>query len=140
MADSAVPKTDLDVLERRRIVDAGRNDLLSHGFVRGPGRWQDCGHVWRYALAVFAEASLTDPLHDGMPDLQVIREFTVPPPEAFQRPFQALHIDFGVPLAGEVPVDVARFTAFAQYVVEDGPGAITRNHSAPKAAGSPHLG
>jgi hypothetical protein len=125
MADSTVPKTDLDVLERRRIADAA-HDLLSHGFVRAPGRWQDCGHAWRYALAVFAEASLTDPLHDGMPDLQVVGEFTVPTPEAFQRPFQALHIDFGIPLAGEVPVDVARFTALLRDAREDGPGAITR--------------
>jgi hypothetical protein len=125
MSDSNVPETDLDLLERPLIADVA-HDLMSHGFARAPGRWQNCGDAWNYALAVFAEASLTDPLHDGMPDLQVVGEFTVPPPEAFQRPFQALHIDFGVPLAGEVPVDVARFTALLRGAREDGPGAITR--------------
>ncbi len=125
MADSNVPETDLEVLERPLIADVA-HDLMSHGYARVPGRWQNCGHAWRYALAVFAEASLTDPLHDGMPDLHVVGEFTVPPPEAVQRPFQALHIDFGIPLAGDVPVDVARFTALLRDAREDGPGAITR--------------
>jgi hypothetical protein len=125
MSESNVPETGLHLLQRPLIVDVA-HELMSHGFARAPGRWQDCGHAWNCALAVFAEASLTDALHEGMPDLQVVGEFSVPPPEAFQRPFQALHIDFGLPLAGEVPVDVARFTALYRGAREDGPGAITR--------------
>ena len=125
MSETNVPEPDLELLERPLIPDVA-HDLMSRGFARVPGRWQNCEQAWNYARTVFAEASLTDPLHDGMPDLQVVGEFTVPPPEVCQRPFQALHIDFGVPLAGEVPTDVARFTALLRDAREDGPGAITR--------------
>jgi hypothetical protein len=125
MSELNVPETDLDLLERPP-TPAVMHDLLRRGFARIPGRWQSCEHAWTYALALVAEASLSDPLHRGMPDLEVVGEFTVPPPEALQRPFQALHIDFGVPLGGEVPVDVARFTALLRGAREDGPGAVTR--------------
>jgi hypothetical protein len=101
-------------------------DLMSRGFAHVDGRWHDCGHAWNYALGVFAEASWTDPLHRGMPNLEVIGEFTVPPADAFQRPFQALHIDFGLPLGGEIPVDVARFTALHRDAGENERGATTR--------------
>ena len=71
MSESNVPETALNLLERPLIADVA-HDLMSRGFARVLGRWQNCGHAWNYALAVFAEASLTDPLHDGMPDLQVV--------------------------------------------------------------------
>lgn len=100
--------------------------LMYRGFARVHGQWQDRRHAWNCALDVFAEASLTDPLNDGMPNLEVIGEFTVPPPDAFQRPFQAMHIDFGLPLGGEVPVDVARFTALLRDAQGNGRGAMTR--------------
>jgi len=100
--------------------------LINRGFAHVDGQWRDRRHAWNCALGVFAEASLSDPLKDGMPNLEVIGEFTVPPPDAFQRPFQALHIDFGLPLGGEVPVDVARFTALLRDARGNGRGAITR--------------
>jgi hypothetical protein len=46
-----------------------------------------------------------------MPPLEVVGEFTIPPAGALRRDFQTLHIDFGLPLNGRAPVDVARFTA-----------------------------
>jgi hypothetical protein len=125
MSESNVPKTVLNLPERPLIPEVAQ-DLMSQGFACVPGRWRNCGRAWNFALAVFAEASLSDSLRDGMPQLQVVGEFTVPPPEACQRPFQALHIDFGVPLGGEAPVDVARFTALLRSAEEDGPGAVTR--------------
>jgi hypothetical protein len=100
--------------------------LMDRGFAHVDGQWQDRRHAWDCALGVFAEASLSDPLKEGMPNLEVIGEFTVPPPDAFQRPFQALHIDFGLPLGGEIPVDVARFTALLRDARENGRGATTR--------------
>jgi hypothetical protein len=45
-----------------------------------------------------------------MPALEVVGEFTLPPPGLPHRAFQALHIDFGLPIESEL-VDVARFTA-----------------------------
>jgi hypothetical protein len=125
MSKISLPETDRNLLERPPIPEVA-HDLMSRGFARVPGRWQNSGRAWDYAFAVFAEASLTDPLQSGMPELQVVGEYTVPPPEACQRPFQALHIDFGLPLAGETPVDVARFTALLRGAREDGPGATTR--------------
>jgi hypothetical protein len=47
----------------------------------------------------------------------VVGEFTIPPHGARRRDFQTLHIDFGLPLAHDHPVDVARFTAL--YVDRD---------------------
>jgi hypothetical protein len=44
--------------------------------------------------------------------LEVVGEFVIPPVDGPpSRPFQTLHIDFGVPLAPRAPADVARFTA-----------------------------
>jgi hypothetical protein len=43
--------------------------------------------------------------------LEVVGEFVIPPVDGPpSRPFQTLHIDFGVPLAPRAPADVARFT------------------------------
>lgn len=99
---------------------------MHRGFAHVDGQWRDRRHAWRYARRVFTEASLTDPLSRGMPDLEVIGEFTVPPPDAPQRPFQALHIDFGLPLGGAIPVDVARFTALLRDARESQGRASTR--------------
>jgi hypothetical protein len=61
-----------------------------------------------------------------MPRLEVVGDFIVPPPGALRRDFQALHIDFGLPIEGREPVDVARFTAL--YVDARSPptSALTR--------------
>ena len=52
-----------------------------------------------------------DPLGAGMPSLEVVGEFTIPPPGALRRDFQPLHIDFGLPIAPAGASDVARYTA-----------------------------
>jgi|GEM_PF-6857704 len=46
-----------------------------------------------------------------MPPLDVVGYFNVPPPDGLRRDFQALHLDFGVPIVPDGPTDVARFTA-----------------------------
>jgi hypothetical protein len=58
-----------------------------------------------------------------MPALEVVGEFTLPPPGLPHRAFQALHIDFGLPVESEA-VDVARFTAL--YVDPDQPPTSAR--------------
>ena len=48
----------------------------------------------------------------GNASFDVIGEFVLPPPDGpASRPFQTLHVDFGIPLIPTRPADVARFTA-----------------------------
>jgi hypothetical protein len=65
---------------------------------------------------VFSEAARDDALGAGMPPLSVVGEFTIPPPSAGRRDFQALHLDFGLPVVPGAS-DVARFTAL--YIDRD---------------------
>ena len=61
-----------------------------------------------------------------MPALEIVGEFTVPPAGALRRDFQSLHIDFGLPINGRTPVDVARFTALYVDSRHPPPTAFTR--------------
>jgi hypothetical protein len=67
--------------------------------------------LWSHALAIFHEATTGDPIGAGMAPLSVVGRFTIPPHGARRRDFQALHMDFGLPVATGCPTDVARFTA-----------------------------
>jgi hypothetical protein len=82
-----------------------KNELLTRGFVHLRERHASKADAWATARAVFAAAAQEDP------PLQVVGEFTLPPAGAVRRDFQTLHIDFGLPIDGREPVDVARFTA-----------------------------
>jgi hypothetical protein len=75
------------------------------------GTWSSVDHAWRAAEQLITRASASDRLGVELPSMAVVGQFTLPPPGAVQRPFQALHIDFGLPVAATSPVDVARFTA-----------------------------
>jgi len=66
---------------------------------------------WFHARAVFQEAIREDAIGAGMPPLRIVGEFTIPPDGVQQRDFQALHMDFGLPVVPDGAVDVARFTA-----------------------------
>jgi hypothetical protein len=92
-------------------VTGSAHALMKHGFVHVIDGWPSRDAAWRYAMQVFAKAAEGDPLTVVLPELGVVGEFTVPPRGVVQRPFQALHIDFGLPLGTRQPVDVARFTA-----------------------------
>jgi hypothetical protein len=100
--------------------------LAERGVVRIPGRWPDPAAAWREALRVAVAARGLDPLCAGLPDLEVVGEFTVPPPGVVQREFQALHFDFGVPLLAGPPVALCRFTALYLDLQSAGSGAATR--------------
>jgi hypothetical protein len=105
-------------------VDRAAAELSSAGFahVRAPHDSRDV--AWSRARAVFGEAARDDPLGAGMPSLFVVGQFTIPPPSARRRDFQALHLDFGLPVVSGAS-DVARFTAV--YVDPDrAPTAVTR--------------
>src|SRR5271156_593190 len=85
--------------------EAAAQALVGRGFVHLARAWPDRSAAWRCALEVFAAASQIDPLGGGLPELTVVGEYLVPPPGAVQRSFQALHLDFGVPLGTGQPVD-----------------------------------
>jgi hypothetical protein len=82
--------------------------------------------AWSCALPVFREAARADAIGAGMGPLTVVGEFTLPPPGARRRDFQALHIDFGLPVAPGGEADVARFTALYIEHARRRPIASTR--------------
>jgi hypothetical protein len=86
-------------------------ELLGRGFVHVREPLEDKARAWATAREVFAAAARSDALGMDMPGLEVVGEFTVPAPGALRRSFQALHIDFGVPVDADGPADLARFTA-----------------------------
>jgi hypothetical protein len=67
-----------------------------------------------------------DPLGHGLPELEPVGEYIVPPLGAIRRNFQALHFDFGLPILAEKPVDVVRYTALRVDASQPGPKAVTR--------------
>ncbi len=106
--------------------ESGSLQLIERGVVRVPGRWPDPAAAWRAALRVTAAARGFDALWVGLPGLEVVGEFTVPPPGVVQRDFQALHFDFGVPRLTGQTVPVSRFTALYLDRQSAGSGAATR--------------
>ncbi len=100
--------------------------LVERGVARVPGCWPDHAAAWNTALQVAALARALDPLCAGLPGLEVVGEFTLPPPGTVQRDFQALHFDFGVPRLAGPPVAVSRFTALYLDGQRTGSGAATR--------------
>jgi hypothetical protein len=100
--------------------------LVDRGLALVPGRWPDHAAAWEIALQIAAAARDLDPLSAGLPDLEVVGKFTLPPPGVLQRDFQALHIDYGVPKLAGPPVPVARFTALYLDSGLGGSAAATR--------------
>jgi hypothetical protein len=90
---------------------AAAGELSEAGFVHLRGPRPSKQVAWSHALAVFHEATTGDPIGADMPRLSVVGRFTIPPLGARRRDFQALHMDFGLPVAPGCPTDVARFTA-----------------------------
>lgn len=107
-------------------VEAAAHDLAGRGFAHLVAAFPNPEAGWRCAREIFATANELDPLGDGLPELTVVGEYLVPPPGAVQRPFQALHLDFGLPLGTGQLVDVARFTALFADPARGGSGAVTR--------------
>jgi hypothetical protein len=100
--------------------------LVERGIARVPGRWPDHSAAWQAVLRVTDCARDLDPLCAGLPALEVVGEFTVPPPGTRQRDFQALHLDYGVPLLAGPAVAVSRFTALYLDRQQPGSGSATR--------------
>jgi len=96
---------------------AAAADLLDTGFVHLRVTQDSKELAWSCARGVFREAAQEDAIGAGMPPLGVVGQFTVPPPGALRRDFQALHMDFGLPIVPDCPSDVARFTAL--YIDRD---------------------
>jgi hypothetical protein len=92
-------------------VAISRPPRLVTGFVHVRERFPDKAAAWDRARAIVATLANDDAIGGGMPPLEVVGEFTIPPPGALRRDFQTLHIDFGLPLGEGEPHDVARFTA-----------------------------
>jgi hypothetical protein len=96
---------------------AAAAELLDVGVVHLRAPHDSKELAWSCARAVFDEAARADAIGAGMPPLDVVGYFNVPPPDALRRDFQALHMDFGLPVVPDGPSDVARFTAL--YVDQD---------------------
>jgi hypothetical protein len=101
-------------------------ELLGRGFVHVREPLEDAARAWATARSVFAAAARSDAMGVDMPGLEVVGEFTVPPPGALRRDFQALHIDFGLPVEAGAPADVARFTALYVDLRRPSTSALTR--------------
>jgi hypothetical protein len=86
-------------------------NLVERAFVHVRAAPPHKAAAWAFAREVFAAAAHSEPFACGMPPLETVGEFTLPPVGALQRDFQTLHLDFGLPLAAGQAVDVARFTA-----------------------------
>lgn len=82
--------------------------------------------AWSSALAVFREAARADAIGAGIAPLTVVGAFTLPPPGARRRVYQALHIDFGLPVVPGRQTDVARYTALYVDQARRRPLAATR--------------
>ena len=100
--------------------------LVGHGVACVPGRWPDRVAAWHMALQITACARGLDRLSAGLPGFEVVGQFTLPPPGAVQRDFQALHIDYGVPKLAGPPVAASRFTALYLDPCRAGSGSATR--------------
>jgi hypothetical protein len=108
------------------VVAAVAARLVGCGVARVPGLWPDQVAAWRMALQITAYARHLDRLSAGLPGFGVVGQFTLPPPGAVQRDFQALHIDYGVPKLAGPPVAVSRFTALYLDKGRAGSGSATR--------------
>jgi hypothetical protein len=100
--------------------------LVDRGVARVPGLWPDRAAAWQAALRIAEHARSLDWPWADLPGLEVVGEFTVPPPGTVQRDFQALHFDFGLPRLAGPPVALARFTALYLDRQRAGSGAATR--------------
>jgi hypothetical protein len=100
--------------------------LVKQGIARVPGRWPDHAAAWCAAWRITERARGLDPLCAGLPGLEVVGEFILPPPGPVQRDFQALHIDYGVPKLAGPRVASSRFTALYLDGRRAGSGSATR--------------
>ncbi|MGH2866040.1 MAG: hypothetical protein ACRDNK_00515 [Solirubrobacteraceae bacterium] len=88
---------------------AGRAEaLMAAGFVTFDGPFATIHAAFDSAASLLGEI----PVDPGLPPLEVVGEFVIPPISGPpSRDFQMLHFDFGLPLDPIVASDVARFTA-----------------------------
>jgi hypothetical protein len=103
----SVPETDATSVDLRRVTA----ELLDVGWVYLDAALERKDLAWSLAQAIVDNATRSDASGAGMPALQIVGRFTLPPPGAECRDFQALHLDFGLPIASNAPTDVVRFTA-----------------------------
>jgi hypothetical protein len=92
-------------------------DLRGASFVHITAPHESKEAAWTFAREVFRAAAQQDAIGVGMPPVEEVGQFTIPPPDAPSRDFQTLHLDFGLPVVPERPGNVARFTAL--YVDAD---------------------
>ena len=80
----------------------------------------------RDSHVIIAAAGVWDLMGRDLPELSSVGEFIAPPRGALCRDYQALHVDFGLPILAEGPVDVARFTVLHIEMNQPGSRAVTR--------------
>jgi len=107
-------------------LDQLTSELLDVGWVNLDASLQGKGFAWSLARAICENATRSDAIGTGMPSLQILGQFTVPPRGVQRRDFQALHLDFGLPIAFGARTDVARFTALHIQASHAPTTAVTR--------------
>jgi hypothetical protein len=117
-----VPDARLTGFDQRRATA----ELLDVGWVHLDASLRRKHLAWCLARAICENATRSDAIGSGLPALQIIGQFTVPPPGVQRRDFQALHLDFGLPIASSARTDVARFTALHIQATHAPTTAVTR--------------
>jgi hypothetical protein len=100
--------------------------LTRYGFVHLKCGWPGWTEAQGVSRQIVAVADASDPMGRDLPELSPVGEFIGPPVGALRRDYQALHIDFGLPIIPEHPVDVARFTILRIDFNEPKSRAMTR--------------
>jgi hypothetical protein len=80
------------------------------GFHVLPGTFASPHEALALARAEADEVRLRSAAGTALPPLDVVAHYVMPTPEAPGRPFQPLHMDFGIPLGKVEVVDVAAYT------------------------------
>src|SRR3954468_23082896 len=99
-------------------------DLVRRGYVRLQEHFETAEQAWSRARAIVD--AVDDGLSAALGPLTTLSEYRMPAPEARQRDFQVLHMDFGLPLGRADRADVARYTVLCVSARAHTSGATTR--------------
>jgi hypothetical protein len=126
MTMPAAPPVVVQGLPHPEELTCAARSLVGQGFVHLWAPWPGWSEARHDSLRLIAAARAGDQIGQGLPGLGVVGEFVSPPSGSLRRDYQVLHIDFGLPIAGDEPVDSARFTVLHMDADQQGSGSVTR--------------
>jgi hypothetical protein len=108
-------------------IEGAVSELGGAGFTRLEGPFACAAAAQELGRLIAACAWRSDPLNEGMPPLEVVGEFVIPPIGEKSTPaFQTFHIDFGFPLDPKSASDIAHYTFLHIPSDHCAAGALTR--------------